>query len=151
MSKEITEALQCAASLTSLLKQLDGMAVYGSLMQAATSLQEKISQVLLVNANNAEEKIALIEKLRSLTDENENLKNWNSTAENYTLENLAYGAFAFVYKPKHSKTMPPHWACTNCFQERKLSILQAKPRQGYECHRCKLVLPPHFLKDIAPE
>ena len=151
MASEIADAIRSAGTLTSLLKQLEGLESYGALMTSAASLQEKLSQALLANATSAEEKMTLLNRTQRLTEENEKLKDWISTSNNYELENRGYGAFAYVYKPKIKATKPPHWICTNCFDNRIASILQNKPKEGYSCPRCKLALPARYIGNKQPE
>ena len=66
MANEIAEAIRSASNLTAQLKQLDGMTNYGELLQAATALQEKLSQALIANATGAEEKITLLSEKQVL-------------------------------------------------------------------------------------
>lgn len=150
MANEIADAIASARSLTALLKQLDGLTVYGELLHAATSLQEKLSQALISNATSAEEKLALLDRAQRLAEENEQLKSWAATAADYVLENLGYGAFVYSYKPQVQATKPPHWACTQCFDDRVASVLQRKMRVGYYCPRCKLEVSQNLVGDKKP-
>jgi hypothetical protein len=150
MANEIADAIRSAGSLTAKLKSLEGMANYGELMGAATALQEKLSQALIANATSAEEKMALLERTQRLAEENEKLKDWNAKAQDYTLANVGHGAFAQVYKPQVQATKPSHWACTNCFEDKVVSVLQKKIRVGYYCPRCNLEISQHLLGNNSP-
>lgn len=150
MANEIADAIRSAGSLTAKLKSLEGMTNYGELMSAATALQEKLSQALIANATGAEEKMALLERTQRLAEENEKLKDWGAKEQQYALENLGHGAFAQVYKPQVQATKPPHWACTNCFEDKIVSVLQKKIRVGYHCPRCNLELSQHLLGEKSP-
>ena len=151
MAHEIADAIRSVQSLTGLLKHLKGLESYGELMQATAELQEKLSQALLANASSAEEKMTLLSEKQMLAEENKKLKDWAATAGDYQLENLGYGSFAQVYKPQIQGSKPPHWVCTHCFEDKKISILQNKPGDGYRCVRCNLTLPSRSLGNRHPE
>lgn len=150
MSNPIAEAIQRSKGLTARLKQLDGLEIYGELMQAAASLQESLSEALILNATSAEEKLTLLDRVQRLAEENKQLKDWNATASDYTLEDLGYSTFAYVYKPKIQGAKPPHWACAHCFGNQKISIFHPKFRVGYYCPNCKLELDKHLLQGRIP-
>lgn len=147
MGNDISDALRSAKSLTALLKQFDGYEAYGELMSAATNLQEQISEAIIANATSAQEKVALIQRADALSKENEQLKHWASTSQDYALKNLGYGAFAMVYQPLVQSAKPPHWACAKCFEDQKISVLQRKMRVGYFCPRCDLELSNNLIKE----
>ncbi|PIG09613.1 hypothetical protein [Comamonas sp. 26] len=151
MANEIADAIRSTQSLTGILQELRGFEKYGALLHATADIQEKLSQALLANASSAEEKLTLLKEKQMLAEENKKLKDWTATARDYQLENLGYGAFAQVYKPQIQSSKPPHWACTNCFEDQKISILQNKPREGYKCPRCSLALPAPNLGNRHPE
>lgn len=138
MANELTEAINSTRSLTAQLKQLDGMANYGELMQAATSLQENLAHALIANANSAQEKMTLLSEKQALAEEVNKLKNWEAKSQNYQLQSPGSGLYVYATKPSVQATSPHHWACANCFHQQIVSILQ---REGhppkYVCHRCR--------------
>ncbi len=147
MANEIAEAIRSASNLTAQLKQLDGMTNYGELLQAATALQEKLSQALIANATGAEEKITLLSEKQVLAEEVKKLKNWEVQAQKYELYSPGIGLYVYAAKPDMQLPTPPHWTCANCFHQQIISILQ---REGhppkYVCHRCRAQIGGHTLK-----
>ncbi|WP_313336949.1 hypothetical protein [Comamonas sp.] len=150
MSNPIAEAIQRSRGLTARLKQLDGLEIYGELMQAAAALQESLSEALILNATSAEDKLTLLDRVQRLTEENKDLKDWHAESREYQLEDLGYGCFVQSYKPTVEPSKPPHWACTNCFSNLKISILQNKLRSGFQCPSCKFELPGHLVGSKLP-
>ncbi|GKS73656.1 hypothetical protein AVME950_02190 [Acidovorax sp. SUPP950] len=147
MANEIAEAISSSRSLTALLRQLDQLAVYGELMNAATALQEKLSEALIANASGAEEKLALLRDKQNLAEEVSKLKNWEAKSQNYELHSPGVGLFVYASKPSMQPASPPHWACTNCFEQQVISILQREGHPSkYVCHRCKAYIGGHTLK-----
>jgi hypothetical protein len=66
----------------------------------------------------------LIERVRDLEKEVAHFEAWETEKQRYQLNNLDAGAMAYVYKSDANGTKAPHWACTNCFHQAKVSILQ---------------------------
>lgn len=146
MASEIAEAINKARSLTSLLKQYDGTVAYGEVMQAATALQEQLSQALIANADGAQEKMTLLSEKQVLAEEVNKLKNWETKSQYYELHSPGLGLYVYATKPGVQANTPPHWVCANCFQQQIVSILQ---REGhppkYVCHRCRSHIGGHTL------
>lgn len=147
MANEIADAINSARSLTALLKQFDGMASYGELMQAATALQEKLSQALIANATGAQEKLTLLSEKQVLSEEVNKLKNWAAKSQNYELHSPGAGLYVYASKPGMQPDTPAHWACANCFHQQAVSILQREGHPAkYVCHRCRSHIGGHTLK-----
>lgn len=90
----------------------DILRVLVSVEHDSIALKEKYDLML-------EEKDALAEKLVKLED-------WKLTEKRYELKQLHRGVFAYVLKEAAQAKEPIHWLCTNCWSQKKKSILQAK-------------------------
>jgi predicted enzyme involved in methoxymalonyl-ACP biosynthesis len=108
-------------------KAIELNAVIIDLQSAILSIQAQ-NQDLLQRNNELEQKIAEIE-------------NWNATAEQYTLTEIALGVFVYTNKKNDEGGEPSHWLCTNCYQDKKKSIIQRESsissRAFYVCPNCK--------------
>jgi rubrerythrin len=63
---------------------------------------------------------------------------WDKEGARYHL-NRADGIWAnYVYalNVTNPAVEPPHWLCSNCYQNKKKSILQARPANKWHCPRC---------------
>jgi hypothetical protein len=90
-------------------------------------------QSKLIDANNAafaaqDERSAMLDRIRKLEQEVTNFKAWETRKEKYELKNVAWGAVAYMLKPETRGSEPPHWLCTQCFENQKASIMQPAPR-----------------------
>jgi hypothetical protein len=70
------------------------------------------------------DQFALLERIRQLEKEVADMKAWDAAKEDYALQEISPGAFAYVLKPETGGAEPPHWLCTACYHKRKKSILQ---------------------------
>ena len=68
------------------------------------------------------------------------LKDWSAEKQNYQLKSIDPSGFAYMPKPGMNDGQPPHWLCTNCFEQAQKSILQLKGTVGqfstHHCNRC---------------
>ena len=97
---------------------------------AVIELQE---QILTAQAAQSD----LIERIRELEKEVASFEQWDAKEQEYELKKVARGAVAYMLKPEGRGTKPPHWVCTHCFQNRKISIMQPLADMGgYLIHKC---------------
>lgn len=71
------------------------------------------------------------EKIDSLSEEKRDLKKqlaeideWNAEKAKYQLTKIRDGLFLPSYTPPDGDPTPAHWACPNCFSQKRASILQ---------------------------
>ena len=88
----------------------------------------------LLDANKAafaaqEERSALLERIGALEEKVAALETWETEKQRYELKSLGSG-FAYALKPEAQGTEPQHNICAACYQHRKKSILQMKPRNS---------------------
>jgi len=87
---------------------------------------------------------ALIDEKRNLEEEVVRLKAWDAGKLNYQLHTVGLGAFVYATKPELRVGEPPHWICTQCYEDGRKSILQChgrtlnRAKNLWTCHRCKL-------------
>jgi hypothetical protein len=83
----------------------------------------------------------LTERIRELEKEVVGFKAWEAEEQRYELKSLGWGAFAQVLKPEVRGGKPPHWVCTNCYSQRRISIIQNAMIRGvgmrWHCPACK--------------
>jgi len=110
---------------------------------AVIELQEKI-----LSAHQAQ--LTLLDRISELEKEVARFETWDAEKEKYELKNVVWGAVAYMLKPEVRGTEPPHWLCTNCYENRRKSIMQAGPGAGrgsaYKCPAC----PNTFSADSEP-
>lgn len=110
------------------------------IQQVALSVQDQHSSLL-------NEKVELQKKLIEF-------EKWGEIEASYRLLEVQNGRFVYSLKNPQLSPEPIHWLCTNCFDERKKSILQAVFKNDFDalyvCQRCKANLYLHF-KDYPPQ
>lgn len=84
---------------------------------------------------------SLHEKYGELKKKHLETKDWeNKTVPDYTLTQIAPGVFVYAFKPGEKRDEPPHYLCTNCFKDKRKSILQRAGRDvsgvKYNCPEC---------------
>ena len=81
-----------------------------------------------------------LKRIDALEKEVLHLKDWSGEKQNYVLKSIDPSGFAYVPKAGLENGQPPHWLCTNCFDQSEKSILQMKdaggPMATYHCNRC---------------
>jgi|SRR6185437_1315651 len=86
-----------------------------------------------------EAQAALIQRVGELEKQVAGFETWKTEKEHYDLKELGEpGVLAYMLKPDVRGTKPPHWACTNCYSKRHISILlnTGESRSGRRVHRC---------------
>ena len=123
-------------------------------LRDAAAFQTKLLefQSKLIDANSAafaaqDERSALLQHVSALEKEVANFKAWGARQQRYELKNLGYSAFAYMLKKEERGGEPPHWVCANCFEEKRVSILQfTHVRRGegkvWICPACKSTVDP---------
>jgi hypothetical protein len=66
---------------------------------------------------------------------------WQKTKEKYELKCVSEGTFVYCSKSSGNLQEPDHWLCTNCYKDKKESILQRAVNPAtpaiYICPECK--------------
>ena len=96
------------------LKDINDAAIRNS---AVIELQEKI---LSAQAEQSD----LIERIHVLEKQVEDFERWEDDRNRYELKDLGWFGLAYMLKPEFRATEPPHFVCTSCFGEHRISIIQ---------------------------
>ena len=71
----------------------------------------------------------MIEKIRSLKKEIDDIKAWETQKQRYKLTSIWEGGnLVYALKESMSDSEPPHWICTKCYEDGRKSILNQKQR-----------------------
>jgi hypothetical protein len=122
-----------AAAFSSLKAMKDIAEAMIGLRDAAAFRERQIEfQGKVIDAQHAlsslqDERSALVERVGELEKQVADFEAWEAEKKNYDLKSVARSAFAYMLKPDARGTKPPHWLCTQCFQNKKRSIMQAVP------------------------
>jgi hypothetical protein len=132
-------ALKTATDIAqSLLKgSSTGSADKEKLMQLQSSLISIQQEILIANAQN----ISLSEQLRDLKDKDQDDASWLLTQSKYKLTEYGKSTYAYELKSEFHSDEPNHKICPNCYQLKKLSVLQfrnlSEGQEWYDCLCCK--------------
>jgi hypothetical protein len=131
-------ALKSAFDLAKGLKEVDNVARRN---EVAIELQEKI-----LGAQSAQ--ASLLERVDKLEKEVIDLKAWDAEKENYELNSIGDGVFAYAEKETMRGTEPAHYLCANCFTEGQKSILQ---KEITDVGRWTVLVCPKCATEIWPD
>jgi hypothetical protein len=123
-------ALKSAFDLTKGLKDIDDRV---RLNDARMELQEKILEAQQAQAS-------LLERIGALEKELASFEKWDAEKENYQLTTIAADTFAYARKPAADSSVPLHFICANCYEDRKKRILQRADAAHVACPDCKVRL-----------
>ncbi len=93
---------------------------------AKRELNELYEALLAANRSAFEadaHQAAMIEKIRNLKEELARIKAWEDQKPRYKLVSAWQGAVLYALKETYSSSEPPHWICTNCYEDGRKSIL----------------------------
>ncbi len=68
-----------------------------------------------------------VERVSTLEEKLASFETWETEKDRYELKKTAAGAMVWSLKPDEQGSEQPHQICTNCYENRKRSILQPKP------------------------
>ncbi len=88
--------------------------------------------------------IELQGQILSAQMEQAKLEKWDAEKQKYELKQISgLGAFAYMLKLEARGTEPLHWLCTQCYENRKKSVVQIFGEMGadsiYKCPGCTAV------------
>jgi transcriptional regulator with GAF, ATPase, and Fis domain len=113
-----------------------------TIAQAQSDILEQLLAIRMDTLTLQEKHSTLINEKDELAKKLVQLEQWEKTESEYELQEINRGKF--VYSPKNSQQSkkPTHWLCTQCWDDRKKSVLQAnyhtESEAQYICPRCKL-------------
>ena len=117
--------------------------VQGKVVELQSAILSAQSSALSANAAQA----TMVEEIRTLKEEIARIKAWESEKKRYQLISPWNGTVVYALKKSMSNTEPPHWICTNCYENGRKRILNQhhKPSSFIEfiCPVCKIPIQPH--------
>ena len=148
-------ALKAAMDITKAMKELrDWELLSTKIWELNGVIMDAQTRVFAVN----EERSALIETVAKLEKQITQFKNWETQKKRYSLTEAAPGVFAYINKEDAKKPEPPHYICTNCYEDCKKSILHLSNLPGsrrmmLSCNGCnaKLVIEHSYKPPAYPE
>lgn len=102
----------------------DAQALQGKVIEFNNAIIDAQTKIFLVN----EERAALLERVSILEKEIADLEAWETTKNRYELKRTNGGGLVWSLKSEAQTSETPHQICTNCYKDRKRSILQPKGR-----------------------
>jgi hypothetical protein len=93
------------------------------------------------------EQAAAINRIRDLEKQVADFETWDSEKKRYELKDVGRFVFAYMLKPEARGGKPPHFVCANCYDKRRISIIQHGPpkpgaRIDFFCPNCGMILVP---------
>ena len=117
--------------------------VQGKVVELQSAILSAQSSALSANAAQA----TMIEEIRNLKEEIARIKAWESEKKRYQLISPWNGTVVYALKKSMSDSKPPHWICTNCYENGRKSILNQHHKPGsfieFICPVCKAPIQPH--------
>lgn len=93
------------------------------------------AQCSALESNSAQ--FAIVEEIRALKEEIARVKAWETKKQRYKLHTPWAGAVVYALKESMSQGEPPHWICTQCYENGRPSILNYQTSSsgagGYFC------------------
>ncbi|MCK4798930.1 MAG: hypothetical protein KAT05_16260 [Spirochaetes bacterium] len=115
-----------------------------ALTQAQTQILEHLLTLQFEALSLQEKHSAVINEKQELVKKLEQFVQWGETEAEYELKEIRRGMFVYSSNNSQSSKIPTHWLCTQCWDERKKSILQARhhteTEAEYVCPRCNLTI-----------
>jgi hypothetical protein len=141
----IGQGLNAVKALADLVKTMAGLRDAAKILENSIELNRKIADVQIALNTALTEQSTLVKTIHDQEEEIARLKAWDAEKKRYELKAVYDGGvFAYVPKVGAENGEPPHWLCTNCYQQHQKSILQrGEPYRHlwiFRCSRCPLVI-----------
>src|SRR4051794_11490584 len=116
----IAASLNTAMNIMKAMKDLHDLSVVQSkVIELQSVILEAQSSVFSAN----EERSKLVDRVRQLEKEVAGVEAWEAEKQRYEQADAGDGNIVYALKPAMRGTEQPHYACANCYQQRKISIL----------------------------
>ena len=152
MLTELMLASQSVQALGTLLKAANGLSNYNEIVAKVSEVNTKLMGANAVALVAQEKQAALAGKVQELEQELAKLKDWRAEAQNFEVQEVASGVFAYLAKSEVQGFRSAQKLCANCFNQGAKSLLQLQHievgRQlSLVCHRCKsIVIFSHYIE-----
>lgn len=137
MVAEIFGGISAFKAMLDISKSMKDMNDAAARERVAIELREKV-----LSAQEAQ--FALVEQVSGLKAELVKFETWEAEKQKYELKSLGWNSFAYMLKPDARGSAPPHWICTNCYTDRRISIIQHTSERAegslYVCPKCHVSL-----------
>lgn len=154
MTAELTAAITSLRAAADIAKAMIGLRDAALIQSKVIELQGEILSAQSSAFAAQETQSALLERVRNLEKEVADLEAWETEREKYELKEIIAGVFAFGLKENAGTSEPQHFLCSNCYQDRRKSILQAQKGRDLEpqlhCPKCQMTIVVGNPPPIAP-
>jgi hypothetical protein len=136
----ITGTISGLKTASDITKSLLEIKKINDIAEKVTELQSVIlsAQSSAIEANSAQ--FAMIEEMRTLKEEMARMKAWDIEKQRYNLTSPWPGTVVYSLKESMSAGEPPHWICTNCYNDGAKSILiqqqEGNSIVSFSCPKC---------------
>ncbi len=128
-------------------------------MTEVTAKAIELQQVILSAQSDAlaaqSAQFSLIERIRDLEDELTEMKAWETEKQRYKLITPWTGSLTYGLKESMKGAEPPHYLCTNCYEDGRKSILNHNGNStrwtSYVCPVCTSEIPTGCSGAVAAE
>jgi hypothetical protein len=129
-----TSGLKIAGDIAKSFLELKSISdVQGKVIELQSAILSAQGSALSANADQA----AMVEEIRTLKEEISRVKAWETKKQRYKLHTPWPGAVVYALKESMSQGEPPHWICTQCYENGRASILNYQTSSsgagGYFC------------------
>ena len=142
MQGELQALAASLSTITSIAKTMVDLRDAAKLNSIMIELQGAILEAQSHAMSAQQEHFSLSDRVKELEKECMRLKDWSAEKQNYALQEVAIGIFAYVQDATVQPGSSTKKFCANCFDSGKKSLLQeglsAKPGRKREltCHGC---------------
>ena len=140
MLLELTQAMSSIKAITDLTVLMGKVKTDSAIREKAIELQSIILTLQSALTTIHIQYDTLLAEKDSLKQQLMNFENWETEKTKYQLVEVGAGAFVYTISPAQQSTEPKYWLCTQCYENRKKSILQRTEKQWdaykYQCPIC---------------
>lgn len=138
----IAQAFGALKAMKDIAETMIGLRDATAFRERQIEFQGKIIDAQSALSALQDERSSLIERVSALEKEVTGLKKWGADKEKYQLQAVSgLGSLAYMLKPDARGSEPPHWLCTQCYENRKKSIMQphasAVQYSVWKCPECE--------------
>lgn len=141
MIAEVAAVIASINGVREIASRLKESAEKSKLLAAIQQTQGQLIDLQSVIMNTKQELATTQDRARAAEQKCVDLEKWGVEAEQYELNEVAPGVFAYTSKPSMEGSDPPHHLCANCFIDHRKSILQLESSRMYipalVCPRCQ--------------
>lgn len=134
----ITSSIQAAFEIAKGLKSSHDAR---TIANAQAKIEEQLFTIRAEALALQEKHLTVIHEKEELIKKVMEFEQWEKTESEYELKQIVRGTRVYSYKNSQQSTIPMHWLCPNCWNDRKKSILQAEfdaeEEAKYFCPKCK--------------